>query len=102
MHVSEHVHPRLDPPNGFGQLRTTLRAASGHLDSWDLGPGAIEDGAGVAVSMQAVHHLLSKLGIRPRRTVCMIAWMSDEPGVLGAMLRLRSRDRLGGVGERVG
>jgi carboxypeptidase Q len=56
---------------------------SGHLDSWDLGTGAIDDGAGVAVSMQAIH-LLHDLGIHPRRTVRMIAWMSEEEGSEGA------------------
>ena len=56
---------------------------SGHLDSWDLGTGAIDDGAGVAVSMQAIH-LMKELGIRPRRTVRMIAWMSEEEGSEGA------------------
>jgi carboxypeptidase Q len=56
---------------------------SGHLDSWDLGTGAIDDGAGVVVSMQAIH-LLQKLGIHPRRTVRFIAWMSEEEGSEGA------------------
>jgi carboxypeptidase Q len=56
---------------------------SGHLDSWDLGTGAIDDGAGVVVSMQAIH-LLSKLGIHPKRTVRFIAWMSEEEGSEGA------------------
>ncbi len=56
---------------------------SGHLDSWDLGTGAIDDGAGVAVSMQAIH-LLHDLGIKPRRTVRFIAWMSEEEGSEGA------------------
>ena len=56
---------------------------SGHLDSWDLGTGAIDDGAGVVVSMQAIH-LLSKLGIHPKRTVRFIAWMSEEEGSQGA------------------
>ena len=56
---------------------------SGHLDSWDLGTGAIDDGAGVVVSMQAIH-LMKELGIRPRRTVRMIAWMSEEEGSEGA------------------
>ncbi|MGB8259664.1 MAG: M20/M25/M40 family metallo-hydrolase [Terracidiphilus sp.] len=56
---------------------------SGHLDSWDLGTGAIDDGAGVAVSMQAIH-LLKQLGIRPRRTVRFIAWMAEEQGGEGA------------------
>jgi Zn-dependent M28 family amino/carboxypeptidase len=55
---------------------------SGHLDSWDLGTGAIDDGAGVVVSMQAIH-LLSKLGIHPKRTVRFIAWMSEEEGAMG-------------------
>jgi carboxypeptidase Q len=56
---------------------------SGHLDSWDLGTGAIDDGAGVVVSMQAIH-LMKDLGIRPRRTVRFIAWMSEEEGSEGA------------------
>lgn len=56
---------------------------SGHLDSWDLGTGAIDDGAGIAVSMQAIH-LLKELGIRPKRTVRFVAWMSEEEGSEGA------------------
>jgi Zn-dependent M28 family amino/carboxypeptidase len=56
---------------------------SGHLDSWDLGTGAIDDGAGIAVSMQAVH-LLKELGIRPKRTVRFVAWMCEEQGSQGA------------------
>ncbi len=60
-----------------------LVIVSGHLDSWDLGTGAIDDGAGVAVSMQAIH-LLHHLGIKPRRTVRFVAWMSEEEGSEGA------------------
>ena len=56
---------------------------SGHLDSWDLGTGAIDDGAGIVVSMQAIH-LLQKLGIHSRRTVRFIAWMDEEQGGEGA------------------
>ncbi len=56
---------------------------SGHLDSWDLGTGAIDDGAGVVMAMQAIH-LLQKLGIHPRRTVRFIAWMNEEMGADGA------------------
>ncbi|HTB97983.1 MAG TPA: M20/M25/M40 family metallo-hydrolase [Terracidiphilus sp.] len=56
---------------------------SGHLDSWDLGTGAIDDGAGVVVSMQAIH-LLKQLGIHPKRTVRFVAWMSEEEGSEGA------------------
>jgi Zn-dependent M28 family amino/carboxypeptidase len=56
---------------------------SGHLDSWDLGTGAIDDGAGVAVSMQVLH-LMQRLKIHPRRTIRFIAWMDEESGSDGA------------------
>jgi len=50
---------------------------SGHLDSWDLGTGAIDDGAGVAVAMETPQ-LLRQLEIHPRRTIRVIAWMDEE------------------------
>src|SRR5436190_790175 len=50
---------------------------SGHLDSWDLGTGALDDGCGVAVSMQ-VPYLLKLLDLKPKRTIRMIAYMSEE------------------------
>jgi Zn-dependent M28 family amino/carboxypeptidase len=56
--------------------------ASGHLDSWDLGTGAIDDGAGVAVAMQAAN-LVKQLGLKPRRTIRVIAWMNEENGLRG-------------------
>jgi len=52
---------------------------SGHLDSWDLGRGAIDDGAGVAISM-ATAEALQRLHFRPRRTLRVIAWMDEENG----------------------
>jgi hypothetical protein len=55
---------------------------SGHLDSWDLGTGALDDATGVAVSMQ-VPFLLKQLRIRPRRTIRVIAWMNEENGLVG-------------------
>jgi len=55
---------------------------SGHLDSWDLGTGAIDDATGVAVSMQ-VPYLLKQLKLRPKRTIRFIAWMNEENGLVG-------------------
>ncbi|MGA2203113.1 MAG: M20/M25/M40 family metallo-hydrolase [Terriglobales bacterium] len=52
---------------------------SGHLDSWDLGRGAIDDGAGVVISM-ATAEVLQRLHIHPRRTLRVIAWMDEENG----------------------
>jgi hypothetical protein len=56
---------------------------SGHLDSWDLGRGAIDDGAGVVVAMQTAQ-LLKQLKLRPQRTIRVIAWMNEENGQMGA------------------
>jgi carboxypeptidase Q len=56
---------------------------SGHLDSWDLGTGAIDDGAGVAVAMQAAN-LCKQLGLRPRRTLRVVIWMNEENGSRGS------------------
>ena len=55
---------------------------SGHLDSWDLGTGAIDDAAGVAVAMQAAN-LVRQLGLHPRRTIRVITWMNEENGLRG-------------------
>jgi carboxypeptidase Q len=56
---------------------------SGHLDSWDLGTGAIDDGAGVVAAMEAAE-ILQKLHLRPRRTLRVIAWMDEENGGAGS------------------
>ena len=55
---------------------------SGHLDSWDPAQGAIDDGAGVASAMGAVH-LLQTLGLHARRTIRFVGWMSEENGSAG-------------------
>ncbi len=52
---------------------------SGHLDSWDLGTGAIDDGAGVVVAMETAQ-LVQSLHLHPKRTIRVIAWMDEENG----------------------
>jgi Iap family predicted aminopeptidase len=53
-----------------------------HLDSWDLGTGALDDGAGVAMVMETLR-LLKTLGLRPRRTVRGVLYMNEENGLRG-------------------
>ena len=55
---------------------------SGHLDSWDLGTGAIDDAAGVAVAMETAQ-LLKQLHLQPKRTIRVVAWMAEEVGIFG-------------------
>jgi hypothetical protein len=61
---------------------------SGHLDSWDLAQGAIDDGAGVASAMGAVH-VLQSLGLHARRTIRFVGWMSEENGSAGGQAYAR-------------
>lgn len=62
---------------------------SGHLDSWDVGVGAMDDGGGVAVAWQALSTLRA-LGLRPKRTVRLVLWSSEEFGGVGASRRVAS------------
>jgi len=55
---------------------------SGHLDSWDLGTGAIDDAAGVVVAMET-GELVQRLHLHPKRTLRVIAWMDEENGGRG-------------------
>jgi len=55
----------------------------GHLDSWDVGAGASDDGVGCVVTWEAVR-LMKRLGIRPRRTVRVVLWTNEENGLRGA------------------
>jgi carboxypeptidase Q len=56
--------------------------AGGHLDSWDTGDGAHDDGAGVVQSMEALR-LLKQLDYKPKRTIRCVLFMNEENGVRG-------------------
>jgi Zn-dependent M28 family amino/carboxypeptidase len=80
--------PDVESANVIGDVKGSehpdqVVIVSGHLDSWDLGTGAIDDGAGVAVSME-VANLIHKLNLKPKRTIRVIAWMNEENGLAGA------------------
>jgi len=55
----------------------------GHLDSWDLGTGAVDDGAGVAITTAAAA-LIGQLPKRPKRTIRVVMFGAEEVGLLGA------------------
>ncbi len=54
----------------------------GHLDSWDLGDGAHDDGAGVVQSMEVLR-LFKESGYRPKRTIRVVLFMNEENGLRG-------------------
>jgi carboxypeptidase Q len=80
--------PDVESANVIGDIKGSehpeqIIVVSGHLDSWDLATGAIDDGAGVAVSMEAAN-LVRKLHLKPKRTIRVIAWMNEESGLAGS------------------
>jgi len=56
---------------------------SGHIDSWDVGDGAMDDGAGTILSW-FVPYVLQELGLRPRRTIQAVLFSGEEQGLIGA------------------
>jgi carboxypeptidase Q len=56
----------------------------GHIDSWDVGQGAVDDGGGAVAAWEAVR-LIHDLGLRPRRTLRVVLWTNEENGGKGAL-----------------
>ncbi|HCC57766.1 MAG TPA: peptidase M28 family protein [Solibacterales bacterium] len=54
----------------------------GHIDSWDVGQGAQDDGSGIMAALEAAS-VLQKLGLRPRRTIRVVFWTNEENGGAG-------------------
>src|SRR5438132_5926841 len=64
-------------------LKDEVVMLGGHMDSWKSDNGATDNGAGVAVAMEAVR-ILQTLGIKPRRTIRVALWTGEEEGLLGS------------------
>ncbi len=61
------------------ELPNEVVVLGGHLDSWDVGQGAQDDGGGVMAALEAVA-LMKKLGLHPRRTIRVVLWTNEENG----------------------
>ncbi len=59
-----------------------ILVVGGHLDGWDVGQGAHDDGAGTCEAFEAAR-LLLQLGLRPKRTIRVVAFMNEENGLAG-------------------
>ncbi|MBT8310837.1 MAG: M20/M25/M40 family metallo-hydrolase [Flavobacteriaceae bacterium] len=66
----------------------------GHLDSWDLGDGSHDDGAGIVQSMDVLR-LLKETGIKPKRSIRVVLFMNEENGMRGAMKYKEEVDKKG-------
>lgn len=81
------VFPDVRSYNVIGEIRGSefpdeIITVGGHLDSWDLGDGAHDDGAGCVQSMEVLR-LLKETGYRPKRTIRVVLFMNEENGLRG-------------------
>jgi carboxypeptidase Q len=87
--MEAHFDADAESANVIGELRGRERpeeivVVSGHLDSWDIGDGATDDGGGCIVTWEALR-LMKKLNLRPRRTVRVVLWTNEENGGRGGL-----------------
>ena len=88
LRMEAQMLPDVPSRNLVGELLGTehpdeVVVLGGHIDSWDVGQGAMDDGGGVVAAWEAVR-LLHDLGLRPRRTIRVVGWTNEENGQRGA------------------
>jgi carboxypeptidase Q len=85
--MDAHFDADAESANVVGEIRgrekpDEIVVVSGHLDSWDVGAGATDDGGGCVVTWDALR-IMKKLNLRPRRTVRVVLWTNEENGGRG-------------------
>jgi carboxypeptidase Q len=85
--MEAHFLPDAESANVVAEIKGRERpeevvVVGGHIDSWDVGQGAHDDGGGCIVSWEAVR-LLKELGLRPRRTIRVVLFTNEENGARG-------------------
>jgi carboxypeptidase Q len=81
-------HPKVKSANVIAEIKGSkhpeeIIVIGGHIDSWDVGQGAQDDGAGCVIAMEALHRI-RKLGLKPKRTIRLVLWTNEENGLAGA------------------
>ena len=85
--MEAHTLPDAPSRNAMGELRgrekpQEIVVMGGHIDSWDVGLGAMDDAGGIVVAWEAIN-LLKRLGLTPRRTLRVVGWANEENGGRG-------------------
>ncbi|MFT3693516.1 MAG: M20/M25/M40 family metallo-hydrolase [Kofleriaceae bacterium] len=88
LRLEDQQQPDVEQANVVGELPgkdkpDEIVAIGGHIDSWDVGQGAHDDGAGLVTMMYAAK-LLKQLGLQPKRTIRVVGWVGEEYKVRGA------------------
>jgi Zn-dependent M28 family amino/carboxypeptidase len=89
LQMEAHFEPDADSADVIGDIigrdkPEEVVVIGGHLDSWDVGQGAHDDGAGVMAALEAAA-LIKRLGMQPRRTIRVVFWTNEENGGKGGI-----------------
>lgn len=87
LEMEAHMLPDADSANVIGEIPGRERpdevvVIGGHIDSWDVGSGAQDDGSGIITALEAAH-IVHQLGLVPRRTLRVVFWTNEENGGAG-------------------
>src|SRR5580698_8609808 len=87
--MEAHTEPDADSADVIGEIvgrekPEEVVVIGGHIDSWDVGQGAHDDGGGIMAALEAVA-LIKKLGLQPRRTIRLVFWTNEENGGRGGV-----------------
>lgn len=87
--MEAHMEPDADSADVVGEIVGRERpnevvVIGGHIDSWDVGQGAHDDGGGIMAALEAVA-LIRKLELQPRRTIRLVFWTNEENGGRGGL-----------------
>jgi hypothetical protein len=96
VHLEMEAHMEADAPsaNIMGEIVGTehpeeVVVLGGHIDSWDVGQGAQDDGSGIMATLEAVN-LIKKSGLAPKRTIRIVFWVNEENGDAGGIAYRKS------------
>jgi len=87
LEMEAHMEPDAESGDVMGEIPgrehpEEVVAMGGHIDSWDVGEGAQDDGAAIMASLEALA-LMKKLDLQPRRTIRVVFWVNEENGSRG-------------------
>ncbi len=87
LQMSARMMPEAESANVIGEIRGSEKpeeivVIGGHIDSWDVGQGAQDDGSGIVTAMQAAA-LIKRLGLKPKRTIRVVLFTNEENGGAG-------------------
>src|ERR1700694_2124323 len=85
--MEAHLEPEVESANVMGEIVGSehpdqVVVLGGHIDSWDVGQGAQDDGSGIMATLEAVN-VIKRSGLRPKRTIRVVFWVNEENGGAG-------------------